>query len=419
MKRAFYFKDNHLYCEDVDLQKFSQGVSTPYYLYSAQRIVNNCQTVLDAGKGLDFLPCYALKANYNPQILKIVREMGFGADVVSGGELQFALKAGFPPEKIVFAGVGKQEWEIELAVQTGIHSLNIESEEEFALVCRVTQRLQKTLRVAFRINPDIEAHTHDYITTGRHLNKFGIPLSEALTLYERAAQEKFLQPVGVHVHIGSQILQAKPFLEAAEYLKNVVAEIRRKGLEISTLDLGGGIGIDYEDDFSKPQSNYPLKEILPQYLQALKDLNVTLAVELGRSIIGDAGILVSRVLYRKQTPLKRFLIVDAAMNNLIRPSLYQAFHPIVPLVHKESPRDTFDVVGPVCESGDFLAKERELPVLEPGDLIAVGGAGAYGQALASVYNLRPLIAEYLVRGDEVQTIFKGQTIEEIAKQYEW
>ncbi len=419
MKRAFYFRDNHLYCEDVDLQTFSQSVSTPYYLYSAQRIVNNCQTVLDAGKGLDFLPCYALKANYNPQILKIVREMGFGADVVSGGELQFALKAGFPPEKIVFAGVGKQEWEIELAVQTGIHSLNIESEEEFALVSRVTQRLQKTLRVAFRINPDIEAHTHDYITTGRHLNKFGIPLSEALTLYERAAQEKFLQPVGVHVHIGSQILQAKPFLEAAEYLKNVVAEIRRKGLEISTLDLGGGIGIDYEDDFSKAQSHYPLKEILPQYLQALKGLNVTLAVELGRSIIGDAGILVSRVLYRKQTPLKRFLIVDAAMNNLIRPSLYQAFHPIVPLVRKESPRDTFDVVGPVCESGDFLAKERELPVLEPGDLIAVGGAGAYGQALASVYNLRPLIAEYLVRGDEVQTIFKGQTIEEIAKQYEW
>ncbi len=419
MKRAFYFRDNHLYCEDVDLQTFSQSVSTPYYLYSAQRIVNNCQTVLDAGKGLDFLPCYALKANYNPQILKIVREMGFGADVVSGGELQFALKAGFPPEKIVFAGVGKQEWEIELAVQTGIHSLNIESEEEFALVSRVTQRLQKTLRVAFRINPDIEAHTHDYITTGRHLNKFGIPLSEALTLYERAAQERFLQPVGVHVHIGSQILQAKPFLEAAEYLKNVVAEIRRKGLEISTLDLGGGIGIDYEDDFSKAQSHYPLKEILPQYLQALKGLNVTLAVELGRSIIGDAGILVSRVLYRKQTPLKRFLIVDAAMNNLIRPSLYQAFHPIVPLVRKESPRDTFDVVGPVCESGDFLAKERELPVLEPGDLIAVGGAGAYGQALASVYNLRPLIAEYLVRGDEVQTIFKGQTIEEIAKQYEW
>ena len=419
MKRAFHFDQGVLHCEDVNLQHFSQNKATPYYLYSQAQITQNCQAVLEAGKGLDFLPCYALKANYNPAILKLIRQMGFGADVVSGGELQFALKAGFPADKIVFAGVGKTESEIELAINTGIHSLNIESIEEFNLVRQVAARLKKPLRIAFRINPDIEAHTHDYITTGRHLNKFGIPLSDALKLYEQASDDNYLLPIGIHVHIGSQILEAQPFLEAARYLRDVVGQLRAKGLEISTLDLGGGIGIDYEDDFRKPEMELPIKTILPAYLEALKDLGVKLVVELGRSIIGNAGILVSRVLYRKQTPLKRFVIVDAAMNNLIRPSLYQAYHSIVPLVLRETPGDTVDVVGPVCESGDFLAKNRLLPKLERGELIAVGGAGAYGQALASNYNLRPLISEYLVSGKEVKTIFKGQTIEDIANQYVW
>ena len=419
MKRAFHFKNNVLHCEDVDLQQFSQNRATPYYLYSEAQIIENCQAVLDAGKDVDFLPCYALKANYNPAILKLVRQMGFGADVVSGGELEFALKAGFPANTIVFAGVGKTEAEIELAIRTGIHSLNIESIEEYHLVHQVAARMKKPLRIAFRINPDIEAHTHDYITTGRHLNKFGMPLSDAIKLYEHAANEYYLLPVGVHVHIGSQILEAKPFLEAAQYLRQVVEQLRAKGLEISTLDLGGGIGIDYEDDFQKTETELPIKTVLPQYLHALKDLNVKLVVELGRSIIGNAGILVSRVLYRKQTPLKHFVIVDAAMNNLIRPSLYQAYHSIVPFILQDVPKQKVDVVGPVCESGDFLAKDRMLPVMERGDLLAVGGAGAYGQALASNYNLRPLIPEYLVSGDKVKTIYKGQSIEDIANQYEW
>ena len=417
--RAFHFRNNVLHCEDVDLLRFSKGKSTPYYLYSQAQIVENCQAVLQAGEGLDFLPCYALKANYNPAILQLIRRMGFGADVVSGGELQFALKAGFAADKIVFAGVGKTEEEIELAVRTGIHSLNIESQEEFAVVGQVAQRLNKKVRVAFRINPNIEAHTHDYITTGRHLNKFGIPLSEALTLYEQAAEAEYLEPVGIHVHIGSQIVQSKPFLETAQYLRSVVEQLRAKGLEVKTLDLGGGIGIDYEDDFQKAETELPIRSVLPAYLNALKDLDVKLVVELGRSIIGNAGILVSRVLYRKQTPLKRFVIVDAAMNNLIRPSLYQAYHSIVPLELKDVPKFKVDVVGPVCESGDFLAKDRLLPRFERGDLLAVGGAGAYGQALASNYNLRPLIPEYLVTAKEVKTIFKGQTIEDIAHQYTW
>ena len=419
MRRAFHFKNGLLHCEGINLQQFSEKRITPYYLYSEAQIAENCQVVLEAGHDFDFLPCYALKANYNPAILKLVQQMGFGADVVSGGELQFALKAGFPADKIVFAGVGKTETEIEMAIHAGIHSLNIESIEEYNLVHRVAARLKKPVRIAFRINPNIEARTHDYITTGKHLNKFGIPLSDAMKLYEQAANESYLLPVGVHVHIGSQILKAKPFLEAAQYLRQIVEKLRAKGLEISPLDLGGGIGIDYEDDFQKPQTELPIKTILPQYLNALKDLNIKLVVELGRSIIGNAGILVSRVLYRKQTPLKHFVIVDAAMNNLIRPSLYQAYHSIVPLILQDVPKEKVDVVGPVCESGDFLAKDRLLPVVERGDLLTVGGAGAYGQALASNYNLRPLISEYLVSGKEVKTIFKGQSIEDIAKQYEW
>jgi len=419
MMRAFHFKSGVLHCEEVNVHEFSQKAPTPYYLYSQAQISDNIQAVLKAGEGLNFLPCYALKANYNPAILKLVQKAGFGADVVSGGELLFALKAGFAPEKIVFAGVGKTETEIELAVNTGIHSLNIESVEEFHLVKQITARLNIPLRIAFRINPDIEAHTHDYITTGKHLNKFGIPLSEALELYEEASKETLLKPMGVHIHIGSQILQDAPFLEAARYLRRVVEHIRAKGLEIQTLDLGGGIGIDYEDDFRKSAVKEPVKTVLPKYLHALKDLKVKLVVELGRSIVGNAGILVSRVLYRKQTPLKHFVIVDAAMNNLIRPSLYRAYHSIVPLVLTERKKQTVDVVGPVCESGDFLAKDRELPEMNRGEFIAVGGAGAYGQALASNYNLRPLVREYLVSGNNVKTIFKGQTIEDIANQFEW
>ncbi len=419
MEEIFYYRNNRLHCDGIDLQEFSRSKKTPFYLYSQKRIEQNCQTVIEAGKDLDFLPCYALKANYNPAVLKLIQNLGFGADVVSGGELFFALRAGFPPQKIVFAGVGKTASEIELAIRTGIHSLNIESAEEFYLTREIAGKLKIETPVAFRINPDIGAPTHDYIATGKHLNKFGIPLNEALRLYQQAFEDKWLKPVGIHVHIGSQITDPKPFLETAEYLKDIIDQLRKKEFEISALDLGGGIGIDYYNDFKKQQSEYPLKTILPSYLRAFKDLGVKLVVELGRSIVGDAGLLITRVLYRKQTPVKKFLIVDAAMNNLLRPSLYHAYHSIVPLILNDNAKDRFDVVGPVCESGDFLANDRELQLTERGDLLAVGGAGAYGQVLASNYNLRPSIPEYLVSGKEVRTIFKGQTAEELAQKYDW
>lgn len=418
MGTHFYYQDRYLFSEKVNLLEFASQNKTPFYLYSQSKIEENCKLVLEAGKSLDFLPCFALKANYNPAILKLIQSLGFGADVVSGGELQFALKAGFSAEKIVFAGVGKTAEEIELAISTGIHSINIESVEEFELVKKIAHQLRKNIAIAFRINPDIEAPTHDYIATGKHINKFGILLSDALRLYRNAANDQWLNPIGLHVHIGSQILKVEPFFKTADYLLESIENLKARGLPVSALDLGGGIGIDYSENmFSQPR--WPLKEILPAFLQKFEGQNLKIMLELGRAIVGDAGLLITKVLYRKQTPLKKFIVVDAAMNNLLRPSLYHAYHPIVPLQIAEKEKEVVDVVGPVCESGDFLAQNRELQAVEAGDYLAIGGTGAYGQALASNYNLRPMIPEYMIKEEQIKTIFKGETIEQIANKYEW
>lgn len=418
MKSAFYYKDQRLFCEQIDLTEFAANYETPFYIYSRQEIGRCCREILDAGRALDYLPCYALKANYNPALLKIIREFGFGADVVSGGELSFALKAGFAPDKIVFAGVGKTAKEIELAIETGIHSLNIESAEELELTSHIAARLQKRVRIAIRINPDIEAQTHHYISTGRHINKFGVSADEAEALYLCARDDQWLEPCGVHVHLGSQITKTEPYLIAVEFLRQFISRLKKSGVAISYLDLGGGIGINYHTDFmAAAEKTTYLQEILPSYLNGFRDLGIKLLVELGRALVGSSALLISRVLYRKQTPLKKFLIIDAAMNNLIRPSLYDAYHGITPLVLNDREPEVYDVVGPICESGDFLAKERSLQPLQQNDLLAVVGAGAYGQAISSNYNLRPTIAEYLVDGDAVQTIFKGQNVEDIAGRY--
>lgn len=418
MPQNIHYKNNQLFCESVDLTSFSATHETPYYLYSKKEIVNNCQEIIDAGKGLDYLPCYALKANYNPHLLKIIRDFGFGADVVSGGELDFALKLGFAPEKIVFAGVGKTAAEIEQGIQTGIHSLNIESAEELQLTAAIAGRLKKKIRIALRVNPDIEAETHKYISTGRHINKFGITIDEALKLYQKAVKDTWLEPQGIHVHIGSQIVKSEPFLRTVDFLKNFVLQLQEQGAPISYLDLGGGIGIDYANSFQSDHEpkNY-LREILPAYLNGFKSSGLKLIVELGRSVIATSGMLITKVLYRKHTPVKQFVVVDAAMNNLIRPSLYNAHHEIVPLVLNNNKEEVFDVVGPVCESSDFFAKDRKLPILQQGDLLAIGATGAYGQALASNYNLRPSIAEYLVDGSNVKTIYKGRSITNIYDEY--
>lgn len=420
MNNPFYFKRDRLFCEQVDLEEFSKTVSTPFYIYSQAEIEYNCDLVWKAAGQAYFQPYYALKANFNPTILKLILNKNFGADIVSGGELYFALKAGFPVDKIVFAGVGKSDEEINLALDNNIHSINIESEEELHRVNFLAKQAGKKQRIAIRINPDIEAKTHPYISTGLHTNKFGISAEQAYKLYLEAASKNALMVEGIHVHIGSQITQESPYLATAEFLINFTKRLKNQNIDIKYIDLGGGIGIDYSNVFdeTKPHRTY-IKEILQQYIGSFSGLKVKLFAELGRSIVGNAGLLVSKVLLNKQTPLKKFIITDAGMNNLIRPSLYQAKHEIVPLVKNNMPQTTADIVGPVCESSDFFAKDYSIQQMNRGEYMAIGSTGAYSQVLSSNYNLRPTIAEYLVNGNKVNCIFKGHSIEKLAAGFEW
>lgn len=420
MNNPFYYKNSCLFCENVDLHEFAKTVSTPFYLYSQAEIEYNCDAVWQAAGNASFQPYYALKANFNPALLKIILDKNFGADIVSGGELYFAKKTGFPAEKIVFAGVGKTDQEIQQALDNNIHSINIESEEELKRIAQLAKKSRKKQRIAIRINPDIEAKTHPYISTGLHTNKFGVSADRAFELYLEASKQSHLFVEGIHVHIGSQITQDTPYLATAEFLRNFIKRLKEKAIEIKYLDLGGGIGIDYDnafDDTNKPRTY--INEILQNYIGAFKDLNIMLFAELGRSIVGSAGVLVTKVLLNKKTPLKKFIITDAAMNNLIRPSLYQAKHEIVPLVKNSKLQIKSDIVGPVCESSDFFAKDISIQEMNPNEYLAIGSAGAYSQVLASNYNLRPTIAEYLVNGSQVTCIFKGNSIENLAANFEW
>lgn len=420
MNNPFHFKNDRLYCEKVDIEAFAETVPTPFYIYSKAEIIENCQATWDAANNAAFQPCYALKANYNPALLKLIRSYNFGADIVSGGELYFAQKAGFPADQIVFAGVGKTEAEIEQALRANIHSINIESAQELDTVAHIAGKLNRKQRIAIRVNPDIEANTHEYISTGLHTNKFGVSTEEAFNLYLKTKTLSSIIADGIHVHIGSQITENSPYLATAQFLKTFIKRLSKEQIEIKYLDLGGGIGINYENALKDAAAARTyIREILPKYISAFKDLNVRLYAELGRSIIGSAGILISKVLIRKETPLKKFIIVDAAMNNLIRPSLYQARHEIVPVVRNRSKSIRADIVGPVCESGDFLAKNIKTEDLQPGNFIAVGGAGAYGQSQSTNYNLRPTIAEYLVDDSKIECIYKGRSIEHLAESYEW
>jgi len=418
MKNIYYNSEGNLSIEEIDIQLLLKKYPTPFYAYSANEIIHNCRDVHRCAASLELMPCYALKANYNPSLIKIIRDMNFGADVVSGGELYFALNNGIDPQKIVFAGVGKNKEEIAMAIQHGIHSINIESISELELVKTIAQQLKKRIVVAIRVNPDIDAKTHPYISTGLHSSKFGVSREMAIELYKNAKKSDYLEPSGVHVHIGSQIEEIGPYLETVHFLKNFVSELETMGITISYLDLGGGIGINYPNLIN--ERNEPttyIMEILPSLLKPFESEKRKILVELGRSIIGSAGILLTKILYIKETPQKKFIIIDAAMNNLIRPSLYNAYHQILPLNSKEKSTEVVDVVGPVCETADFFAKDRELPVCREGDYLAITGVGAYGQALASNYNLRPTVAEYLIEKDQVRTIFKGESIKEIALKF--
>jgi diaminopimelate decarboxylase len=395
----FAYQAGVLHAEAVDLVDLAGKVGTPFYCYSTATIERHYQVFTQAFADVSALVCYAMKANSNQAVVKTLARLGAGADVVSEGELKRARAAGIPPHKIMFSGVGKTARELALAVDEGILCVNVESEPELELLSSIAQQKGRTAHVSLRVNPDIDARTHAKIATGKAENKFGIPISRAREVYARAAKLPGLRTSGVDMHIGSQITDLAPFGDAFGLLSEFVRTLRGDGHAISHVDLGGGLGIPYREDNEPPPHPDAYAAIVKR---ATRDLGCMLIFEPGRLIVGNAGILVTRVLYLKRGETKSFVIVDAAMNDLIRPTLYEAHHDIRPVreAGPSVPRIVADVVGPVCESGDFLALERDLPEPQAGDLLAVMSAGAYGAVQAGTYNTRPLVPEVLVREGE-------------------
>lgn len=389
----FQYRGRELYAEDVPVRVLAEKYGTPLYVYSQQTLLRHFRAYDAAYRTFPHLICYALKANSNGALLRLLAKQGCGADIVSGGELFRALRSGIPAKKIVYAGVGKTEAEIRMALSKGILMFNIESEDELREIDRVAGLMKKRAPVALRVNPDIDARTHPYISTGMREHKFGIPVNQAIDHYRLAARLKNIEVVGIQKHIGSQITQIRPFVDAVRRILVLLDELGRRGFAIRCLDIGGGLGITYLNE--KPPAPSDLARRL---LPILKGRDLTLIMEPGRSIVGNAGILVTRTLYRKQGEGKEFLIVDAGMNDLMRPTLYDAYHHIQPVVRKNRGEVRADVVGPICESGDFIAKNRMLERPNRGDYLAVMSAGAYGMSMSSNYNSRPAAAEVLVNG---------------------
>ncbi len=392
----FEYKKGELFAEDVSIKSLTEEYGTPLYIYSASTFRQHFKAFDSAFAGIPHLTCYSAKANSNLSVLKLLAGEGAGTDIVSGGELFRALRAGVPPEKIVYSGVGKQEPEIREALYAGILMFNVESRQELEKIDRVAADLGMVAKVSLRINPDVDPKTHPYISTGLKENKFGLSIPEALETYQVAKDMRNVDPVGMDCHIGSQLTTIEPFLEALERLKNFNAKLKDMGITIKYLDLGGGLGITYEEE----EPPHP-EELGQALVQALNGLDLTLILEPGRVIAGNAGILVTEVQYTKQTDDKKFVIVDAGMNDLLRPSLYGSYHRIAEVTPAGRTAETVDVVGPICESGDFLAKDRKISGLEPGDLLAVFSSGAYGFTMSSQYNSRARAAELLVDGEKV------------------
>ncbi|MGB7886154.1 MAG: diaminopimelate decarboxylase [Xanthobacteraceae bacterium] len=388
-----------LHAEGVDLTTLADAVGTPFYCYSSATIERHYKVFTGAFADVDALVCYAMKANSNQAVIATLAKLGAGADVVSGGELLRARAAGVPPDKIMFSGVGKTADELALAVEQNILCVNVESEPELELLSSIAAAKVRAVDISIRVNPDVDPKTHAKIATGKSENKFGIPVSRAREVYAHAAKLKGVRVIGVDMHIGSQIIELDPFGDAFALLADFVTTLRADGHTISHIDLGGGLGIPYREDNAPPPDPDAYAAIVKR---ATKNLNCKLIFEPGRLIVGNAGILVTRVLYLKHGEGKNFVIIDAGMNDLIRPTLYEAHHDIRPV--RQAPagasRITADVVGPVCESGDFLALDRSMVAPRPGDLLAVMTAGAYGATQAGTYNSRPLIPEVLVRKDE-------------------
>ncbi|MCD6490605.1 MAG: diaminopimelate decarboxylase [Thermodesulfobacterium sp.] len=404
----FEYKNGELYCEEVPVKKIIKEVGTPVYIYSAKTIKRHFKVFRESFSKIDHLICYSVKANSNIAIISLLRQLGSGADIVSAGELKRALKAGIDPKKIVFSGVGKTPEEIELALQTDILMFNVESIEELEILGEIAKRLGKRAPFALRVNPDVDPQTHPYISTGLKKSKFGIPEEFVIEAYKNAKKNPYLNPIGVDAHIGSQITSISPFVDALFRLKKIWEELTGLGFELKYLDLGGGLGIVYENE--EP----PLpQEYADAIIKEGKDLKATIILEPGRVIVGNAGILVTKVLYTKENILKKFVIVDAGMNDLIRPAFYQAYHKIVPVEEKNTEYEVIDVVGPICESSDFFAKKRKLPKMKSGEYLAIMSAGAYGFVMSSNYNSRPRAPEILVDGDTYYVIRRRETIEDL------
>src|SRR6266446_5788628 len=409
---SFHYGDGRLHCEDVDLARVAREFGTPLYVYSAETILDHYRRLDAALPELDHLICYAVKANSTRAILKLLAQAAAGFDIVSGGELFRVLAAGGDAARCTFAGVGKSIEEIDYALEQCVYSFNVESEAELECIDRIAGAKNLRARIALRANPDVDPHTHEYISTGSRENKFGIALDQIAAVYERAAKMRNIDIVGVQMHIGSQIIETQPFVDAIKKIAPLVLELKAK-YEIEFFSIGGGVGIVYESSFMSGSSDWwdssKIKEqrtnqlSIQQYVDAilppLRELKLRILLEPGRLLVGNAGVLLARVRYIKRTGQKKFAIVDAGMNDLIRPALYHSFHEIVPVRDPNNPaREKIDLVGPVCESGDFFALDREMPKVLEGDLLAIMSAGAYGFVMASNYNSRPLPAEALVRG---------------------
>jgi len=406
----FHYKDGDLYCEEVPIATIADSVGTPFYLYSHKTLVRHFKAFDSAFEKVRHLVCYSVKANSNLALLRIFVKLGAGLDVVSGGELFRALKSGVDPKKVVFSGVGKTEEEIEYALNSGILMFNAESSQELARIDEIAGRLGTRAPVAIRVNPDIDPKTHPYISTGLRENKFGIDFNLSMKEYIFAKGLPHIELIGVDCHIGSQLLELQPFVEALRRVKELIHALAQRGIGIQYLDLGGGLGITYKDEVPPHPTEYA-KAIVEE----VSDLDYTLIFEPGRVIVGNAGILVSRVLYTKETGEKNFVIIDAGMNDLIRPSLYGSFQGILPVTQGEEEEIVADVVGPICESGDFMGKDRRMPKFKPGDLMAVMSAGAYGFSMSSNYNARPKVCEVLARGDRFHLIRERESYDDLIR----
>ncbi len=413
---GFTYKQNRLFVENLDVHALAKRFGTPLYVYSERMARERYEAFAAAFRGTQYRICYSVKANPNVSLLKLLWRLGCGFDVVSGGELERVLTVSKKTaHSVVFSGVGKIAAEIDAALQANILLFNVESESELELLAARAAKARKNARIAFRVNPDVPAETHPYISTGLREHKFGVPITDAGSLYLSASKHKYLNVAGVSVHIGSQIKDVTPFAATASRVAKLVRSLRADGHDIRYVDVGGGLGIDYEahtsDGFAERVADYAAA-----IRGELEPLGVELLLEPGRSIIASAGLLLTRVIHVKKNGSKTFVIVDAAMNDLIRPSLYGAFHHIVPAIQAKNGLTTCDVVGPVCETGDFFARDRELPSSQSADLLAILDAGAYGMSLSSNYNSRPRAAEVLVDGKRAQLIRKRETMKDLVRQ---